>query len=303
VNEQTTTRCGYTAVIGRPNVGKSTLLNTILGQKLQIVSAKPQTTRNRVLAVHDTAEAQIVFLDTPGLHEPRGSLGRYMVEAAEAAIAESDVCSWLIDVHRAGRQSGLTDDERELGARLAGSGLPVIALLNKVDLLRDKELLLPLLDEAAGLAGVEAVIPISALDGDGVDRYLSELRARLPVGPKLFPEDMVSDRAERFFVAELVREALFDLTRQEVPYRAAVVIDQFVEETERCVIHATIHVERKSQRGIVVGKGGAMIREIGVRAREAARKMLGCPVELRLHVDVSPGWSSSPAGLKRMGYE
>jgi GTP-binding protein Era len=295
--------CGYAAVVGRPNVGKSTLLNTILGQKLQIVSAKPQTTRNRVLAVHDTERAQIVFLDTPGLHQPRNSLGRYMVEAADAAIAEADLSAWIVDINRQGREQRLFDDELAIAARLAQTGSPVIALPNKVDLVRDKRQLLPLVEQLAALAGVVEVIPISALEGDGVEQFLAAAVALLPAGPKLFPPDMLSDRAERFFVAELIREALYELTRQEIPYRSAVVVDRFVEETERCVIHATIHVERKSQRGIVVGKGGAMIRQIGTRARAAAQHKLGCPVELRLHVDVSPGWSESMAGLRRMGYE
>jgi GTP-binding protein Era len=147
------------------------------------------------------------------------------------------------------------------------------------------------------------VVPISALDGDGVERFVELLTARLPEAPWLYPEEMLSDRAERFFVAELIREALTDLTRQEIPYKSAVVVEKFVEETERCVIHATIHVERASQRGIVIGKGGQMVQEIGTRARKDAEQLLGCPVELRLHVDVTPGWTRDPAGLRKMGYE
>lgn len=297
------TRCGYVAVIGRPNVGKSTLLNRIFDQKLSIVTDKPQTTRNRILAVYNKQDAQVIFLDTPGLHSPRASLGRYMIEAAHSAISEADVCVWLIDMGTPRRPEGLTDEEREIGARLTESRMPVIALLNKTDLLKEKTKLLPTIEATARVPGVEEVIPVSALEGDGVDPFLEQLISRLPKGPKLYPEDMLSEQAERFFVAELIREALTELTRQEVPYHSAVVIDRFVEETKRCTIHATIHVERTSQRAIMIGKRGAMIREIGKRARTAAEAFLGAPVYLKLHVDVSPGWTRDARQLEKMGYK
>jgi GTP-binding protein Era len=282
-------RCGFAAVIGRPNVGKSTLLNRILDQKLSIVTAKPQTTRNRILAVYNEDNAQIIFLDTPGLHSPRASLGRYMVEAAESAIQDADVC--------------VTNDEREIGARLSDTELPVIALLNKIDQLGDKSKLLPCIEAAAAIPGIREVIPVSGLEGDGISRFLESLKALLPKGPRLYPEDMLSEQAERFFIAELIRESVINLTRQEVPYHSAVVIDQFVEEHKRCSIHATIHVERTSQRVIMVGKRGSMIKEIGQRARHAAEAFLGTPVYLKLHVEVSPGWTKDVKQLKKMGYE
>ncbi len=297
------TKCGYATVIGRPNVGKSTLLNHILGRKASIVTSKPQTTRNRVLAVHNVGDSQVIFLDTPGLHRPEGSLGRYMMEAAQGAISEADICVWIIDASHPRRSGGLLREEISVAESLKDLKIPIIALINKVDRLKDKGLLLPIMEETSAINGIEEVIPICALNGDGVDLFMAALLERIPFCPKLFPDDMLSDRADRFFVSELVREALIDLTRQEIPYRTAVVIDQFVEESRRCVIHGTIHVEKKSQKGIIIGKGGSMIRDIGIRARAQAEKLLGCPVDLRLHVNVSPDWTKNPRGLKEMGYE
>ena len=297
------TRCGFAAVIGRPNVGKSTLLNQLLNQKLSIVTDKPQTTRNRILAVFNQVDAQIVFLDTPGLHSPRASLGQYMIEAAESAISDADVCVWLIDMSSSRRPKGLMDTEREIGARLSESELPVIVLLNKVDVIKDKAVLLPTMEAAAAVPGVKEVLPISGMTGEGTDAFIDVLKGYLPEGPKLYPEEMLSEQAERFFIAELIREALTELTHQEVPYHSAVVIEQFVEESRRVTIHATIHVERTSQRVIVVGRRGTMIKEIGRRARLAAEAFLGSPVFLKLHVEVSPGWTRDVSQLKRMGYE
>lgn len=297
------TKCGYAVVIGRPNVGKSTLLNRVLGRKLSIVTSKPQTTRNRVLAVHNVEDSQVIFLDTPGLHRPENSLGHYMMEAAQGAISEADVCVWIIDASHPRRSTGLLREEIGIAGHLENPKIPIIALINKVDLLRNKSLLLPIMEETSAIDGMEEVIPICALSGDGVDRFMIALLKRIPLSPWLFPDDILSDKADRFFVSELVREALIDLTRQEIPYRTAVVIDRFVEESRRCVIHGTIHVEKKSQRGIIIGKGGTMIRDIGIRARAQAEKLLGCSVDLRLHVNVSPDWTKDAQGLKKMGYE
>lgn len=297
------TRCGYVALLGRPNAGKSTLLNRLVGQKISIVTAKPQTTRNRILAVMNQGPVQAILLDTPGIHRPRGPLGRYMLEAANGAMAEADLLAWLVDVSEPKRGPGLTDEEQEIASRLGETGRPVIALVNKIDRLSDKSAILPLIEDLARRPGVQEVVPVSAQNGDGVGSFLAILAARLPAGPKLYPEDMLSEQAERFFVAELVREALTDLTREEVPYHSAVVVDQFVEEARRCAVRATIHVERASQRGILVGKGGSMIKAIGERARAEAEALLGCKVNLQLHVDVTPGWTASVENLKKMGYE
>ena len=296
------TRCGYAAVVGRPNVGKSTLVNGLLGRKVSAVTEKPNTTRNRVLAVWTQGEAQIAFLDTPGVHRPRTSLGRYMLEAAAHAIAETDVVIWILDA-TAGDAAALIAEERDVIERLEAAKKPIVALLNKVDLVRDKRALLPLLEAVSAVEGVVAAIPISALAADGLDRFIEATIPLLPEGPHLYPEDMLSDRAERFFVAELVREALMDLTHAEIPNRAAVIVERFVEENNRCVVHAVIHVEKESQKGIVIGRSGRMIGEIRGRARAEAAKMLGVPIDLHLHVAVTPGWSESPEGLRKMGYE
>jgi len=301
--DNTKTKCGYVAVIGRPNVGKSTLLNRILGQKVSIVTNKPQTTRDRLLAVHTTDHFQIIFLDTPGIHRPVGSLGHYMNEAAMGAIQEADILLWLIDVTDRAREHGLTDGERVIARRLTEKSAPVITVLNKVDMLRNKQKLLPIMAEISTLPFGRIIVPISARTGDGVYIVLNEILEHLPVAPPLFPDDIVSDKADKYFVSELVREALTLLTHKEVPYKTAVIIDRFVEEKNRSVIHATIHVERDSQKGIMIGKGGQKLVEIGTAAREQIELMLGCKVLLHLHVNVTPDWTSNPAGLRSMGYE
>jgi GTP-binding protein Era len=301
--KQLDSRCGYAAIVGRPNAGKSTLLNRIVGKKISIVTHKPQTTRNRILAVLTRDNAQAIFFDTPGMLQPRDALGRYMLDAAHGAIANADLTVFLIDAGEPRRPPGLTGRETEIAERLARTPKPILVLINKVDLISDKARLLPLMEAAAAIEGACEVIPISAKNGDGVELFVDKLIERLPEGPKLYPDDILSEQAERFFVAEMVREAVTELTHREVPYRSAVVIDSFVEETRRAVIHATIHVEKASQRGILVGSQGSMIKRIGKKARLAATEFLGCPVELRLHVDVSPGWTRNPKGLKKLGYE
>jgi GTPase len=302
-NEGEGRRCGLVAVVGRPNAGKSTLINTILGEPLQIVTSMPQTTRNRVLAVHVAGSSQIVFLDTPGIHDPRHALGSYMVEAASSAIFESDLGLWIIDAVRAARDGFPDDEDRDISARLSEAGSPVLVLLNKVDLLRDKRRLLPLIEAVDELGPADEVIPISARDGEGLEPVLEETIRRLPPSPWLFPAEVVSDRAERFFVGEIIRATLIELTRQEVPHRCAVVVDRFVEESERCVIDASIRVEKTSQRGIVVGRGGRLIREIGSRSRAVLQERLGCRVELRLHVEVDPDWTDRRDRMREAGYE
>ncbi|MFO8072740.1 MAG: GTPase Era [Polyangia bacterium] len=296
-------RCGLVAVVGRPNAGKSTLINTILGEPLQIVTSMPQTTRNRVLAVHIAGPAQIVFLDTPGIHDPRHALGSYMVEVASRAISEADLSLWIVDAARAARDGFPGDEDRGISTRLSEAGSPVLVLINKIDLLRDKRRLLPLIAALGELGPAAEVFPISARDGEGLDPVLEETIRRLPRSPWLFPEEMVSDRAERFFVEEIIRAAVIELTRQEVPHRCAVVVDRFVEESERCVIDASIRVEKTSQRGIVIGRGGRLIREIGSRSRAVLQERLGCPVELRLHVEVDPNWTDRRDRMREAGYE
>jgi GTP-binding protein Era len=304
-------RAGYCAIIGRPNVGKSTLMNRFLGEKLAVVTPKPQTTRNRILGVKNRPGAQIVLLDTPGIHRAKSSLNQYMVDQALAALAECDVVLHLVEAPRvtaaalAGKPFDPGEGNRFILDKLAQVRRPRILAINKIDLLRDKTALLPLVDGYARALPFDDIVPISAATGDGVDRLEEAIAARLPVGPPLFPEEMFTDRAERFLAAELVREQTFALLAEELPYSVAVTIDSFVERATQkdVVIEAVVHVERDSQKKIVVGEGGRMIKEIGTRARAEIGKLLGCPVHLKLHVKVDPDWTRNGRALSRLGYE
>jgi len=290
-------RSGFVALIGRSNVGKSTLLNQLIGQKIAITSAKPQTTRNRILGILTRADGQILFLDTPGLHRARSPLNRQMVEQAREACREVDLILWLVEADRP------MDDESLVASALAQSRAPVVLVVNKDDLVKP-ERLLPLLGEYSRLRDFAAIVPISALTGAGVDRLLTVVMAQLPEGPRYYPEDQVTDLPERFVVAELIRERLLDLSHDELPYGAAVQIESFREEPERdlVVIQAVIHVERETHKGMVIGKGGAMIRRLGQEARQQIEALLGCRVYLELFVRVNPDWSRSGRALRDFGY-
>jgi GTP-binding protein Era len=317
-------RAGFCAIIGRPNVGKSTLLNRVLGQKLAAVTPKPQTTRNRILGVKNLPGVQIVFLDTPGVHQGKSGLNRYMVEEAFRAIAQVDVILLMVEPPRV-RAASVEGKPFDPGPgnelileRLRAVGKPAVLALNKVDLLREKHVLLPVIDGWRKAYAFAEIVPMSATGGLGVDEAVDAVARLLPEGPPLFPEEMLTDRAERFLVAELVREQLFFLLKEELPYATAVSIEGWHERqpeqaagAERgadgapasVLIEALIHVERESQKGIVIGKGGSKIKEIGMRARAEIAKLLGCPVHLKLFVKVDPEWSRSAAALKRLGYE
>lgn len=342
--EATAERAGFVALIGRPNVGKSTLMNRILGEKLAIVSPKPQTTRTRLLGIKNLPGVQLALVDTPGMHRPDGRgrtlLNRYMVDEALTALTSVDVVLLVTDldpqrVDKAApreRSPGSTaapagpGDEAAQAVRallhpadryvvqqLGACGKPLVLAINKVDLLRDKQLLLPLIAEWNKLQNFRAIVPICAERGDGVDLLLQELCAAVPTGAPLFPADMLTDRAERFLVAELVREQVFVASRQELPYAVAVTIDSWEEriaptghragERIGVIIEATIHVEKANQKKIVVGEGGHMIRDIGAAARHEIAELLGCGVHLSLFVRVDEEWTATPAGLRKMGYE
>ncbi len=309
-------RSGVVAIVGLPNVGKSTLLNHLLGQKIAIVSSRPQTTRNRILGVKNLDDGQLVLIDTPGLHRPSGKgrseLNRYMVEEALRAFTEVDAVVVLVEapsgeaakrVEKSGYAIG--KEHEVLLASLREANRPSILALNKIDLLHKKNLLLPVLEAWAKAYSFSSLVPISAAKGEGVPRLLEEIRKLLPEGQRLFPEEMVTDRAERWLAAEMVREQVFLLTREEVPYAVAVTVDQFVERAEKkdVVIDATIHVEKEAQKRIVVGEGGRMVREIGSRARREIGQLLDCPVHLKLFVRVDPEWSQDARLLKDLGYE
>lgn len=293
-------RAGFVAIVGAPNVGKSTFLNEVLGFKLAITSDKPQTTRHRLLGVHNQPGLQAVFIDTPGLHQARRALNRRMVDTALAALKDVDAVLFMAEASAKGLAQG-----KEVAQILAQGSKPVVLALNKIDLIRDKSALLPLLEQASAWGDWAACVPVSAQTGDGAELVLKELMALLPQGEPLFPEDVITDLSERFLVGELIREKVFRLTGQEVPYSTAVTVDQFLEpenDSRPIAISATIHVERDSQKGIVIGKRGAMIKRIGSEARQDMETLLGHAVFLDLFVRVEPKWSRSDKGLGKLGY-
>ncbi|WP_045120651.1 GTPase Era [Haliangium ochraceum] len=315
-NEQV--RTGFCAILGLPNAGKSTLLNQVLNLRLVAVSPKPQTTRNRILGVHgvtlpergDNPEqpVQIIFVDTPGIQQGPGALRRYMRDQALGAAGDADVALLMIDLADPAQRDPARFEDRDIAALLAtlrAGKAPVVLALNKVDTVRSKDALLPIL-EAYGATGIaDEVVPMSAKTGDGVGRLVDAVGRRLPMGPRLFPEDMVTDRAERFLAAELIREQLFHQLGQELPYATAVIVESFEERAGRgdVVIGAVIYVERDSQKGIVVGKGGRRIKAVGQHAREAISQLLGCPAHVKLFVKVASNWSRVERGIREMGYE
>ena len=290
-------RSGYIAIIGRPNVGKSTLLNQSLGEKVAIVSPKPQTTRNRITGIRTTASSQIIFLDTPGIHQGHSLMNRRMVDTALQTLDEVDGVVWLLDAHEKIKQ-----EEERIAETVRGVETPVWMLLNKIDRV-SKGKLLPLMARCAELVPGKDIIPVSALTGDGVQGVLDRVEQWLPEGAPFFTEGEYTDQSERFLASEIVREKVFLLTREEIPYGVAVTIDEFTEKQEKnlLVIAATIHTERDSHKGILIGKRGAMLKEIGKQAREELERLLGCRIFLELFVRVDPGWTQNPHLLAEMG--
>lgn len=292
-------KSGFVAIVGAPNVGKSTFLNKVMGFKLAITSDKPQTTRHRLLGVHNEPGLQMVFLDTPGLHQATSALNKRLVATALDALAEVDVVLFMAEVTRKGMELS-----QAIAPRLQATGKPVILALNKIDLLPKKNALLPLLEEAGSWGQWQAMVPLSAQEGDGADDLVKELASALPQGQPLFPEDVLTDLPLRFLVAELIREKVFRLTSQEVPYGVAVTVEQYLEpedEHHPVAITATIHVERSGQKGIIIGKGGSMLKRIGTAARLDMEKLLGQKVFLDLFVRVEAKWSRQERGLTKMG--
>ncbi len=292
-------KSGFVALVGAPNVGKSTLMNQILKEKISITCPKPQTTRNRILGIYNTPTSQMVFVDTPGIHRARDTFNKILVETALATLSDVDAVAFIVDVTSKGM-----DLDRFVLQCLEKLATPVILVLNKVDLVKDKAVLLPLIQRYTEMRAFEAVVPVSALKGDGVSELLGELEKLLPEGPRYYPEDVVTDQPERFLVAEIIREKVFHLTEEEIPYATAVTVDVFKEEPEKPLIRieATIHVERDSQKGIVIGKGGARLKEIGRQAREDVERLLGCRVYLGLYVRVQKNWRRDRRVLGEFGY-
>lgn len=301
---------GHVALIGRPNAGKSTLLNQILGVKVAITSAKPQTTRDRIQAVHTDERMQAVLVDTPGIHKAWSELNKAMVRRAEGALADVDLVCWLEDTtllarrHEAGQP--LLDRGSEVIAHMIqNAGTPCILVLNKVDLVHPATLL-PILDAYRHVLDFAALIPLSALTGDGLPDLLAEIHGHLPEGPPLYDPEQWTQVTERFLAAEVVREKIFHLTEQEIPYATAVEVEVFDEserETRGLVrIHAAIAVERPQQKGIVIGKGGEMLKRIGTLARQDLQELLDCRVHLELFVKVERDWTKTKRGIRKMGY-
>lgn len=293
-----TQKSGFVALVGRPNTGKSTLLNALLGQKVAIVSPRPQTTRNRITGVLNTDDTQMVFLDTPGLHRPRNELGDYMVRTAKESAAEVDIVALVAEP--SGRPHPA---ELELLENLRPRGARVMLILNKIDLV-EKQSLLSVISAYSDIYPFEAVIPVSARTGDGLPILVRELSDRMEPGPKYFPDDMLTDQPERQLVAELVREKLLLRLSDEVPHGTAVEVETFAERDDGLVdISVGIYCERKSHKGIIIGKGGAMLRDIASMARADIERLLGCRVYLQCWVKVREGWRNSRSSLRNLGYE
>lgn len=294
--EETKLRSGFAAIIGRPNVGKSTLLNMVVGAKVAIVSDKPQTTRHRIQAVLTRPDAQVVFIDTPGVHKPKHLLGDYMVQVARATWNEVDVILFVVD-----GASGVRSGDRLIAKELASVSTPAALVVNKLDLVKDREAAV----EAFGELGTFAhVAPVSAVTGEGTAELVDWLVAQLPEGPKYFPDEWVTDRPEEFLAAELIREQVFHHTQEEVPHSVTVVVEQMNKRPDRDLVdvHATIIVERDSQKGIIIGQGGRMLKEIGRMARREIEALLGSQINLQLWVKTKPGWRDLPGALQELGY-
>ena len=289
-------KSGFVAVIGRPNVGKSTLINKIVGQKVAITSDKPQTTRSRIQCILTLPDAQIIFLDTPGIHKPKFKLGEYMLKAAEGTLKEVDAIFFVIDA-----TEKFGGGEKYILERLATTNKPVILVVNKIDLV-EREKLLPIIAEYSKRRDFAAIVPISAADGTNIDALIDEAKKFLPEGVQYYPADMITDQPERLIIAELIREKILHATQDEIPHSIAVDVEEFTErENGTIFIRATIYVERDSQKGILIGKNGAMLKNIGKAARPEIEMLLGAKVFLDLWVKVKRDWRNSIGALQSFG--
>lgn len=288
---------GFVSIIGRPNVGKSTLLNHIIGEKIVITSDKPQTTRNRIQGIHNIPEGQIVFIDTPGIHEGRSRLNRSMVDVARSAISGVDLLLLVVDATGKADEAFVADILKKVTT-------PVVLVLNKIDLISEKNKILEKISAWSALFPFKEIVPISAGSGDGVGHLVSVITGYLPEGPAMFPDDILTDMPEKFIVAEMIREKVFRLTRDEIPYSTAVVVESFIERENGVIaISAAIMLERETQKGIIIGKRGEMLKRIGSQARQDIERLLDTRVFLELFVKVVENWSERPSQLRELGYE
>jgi GTP-binding protein Era len=292
-----TFRSGFVSIVGRPNAGKSTLLNALVGQKLAIVADKPQTTRTSIQGVLTLAEAQVVFLDTPGIHDADSPINRRMMEAVRAALEQRDLLLFLADATRA-----MEERDRHAVDMVRKRGTPVVLVATKIDLLRDKAALLPLIEQYKAIYDFADYIPVSAVKGDGLENLRRTIVSHLPEGHSYFPADHVTDQPERFLAAELIREKILLLTRQEVPHAVAVTVDRWEETPQLTRIYATIRVEREGQKRIVIGSGAATIKKIGTLAREEMERLFGMKIFLDLHVRLQPGWREKAVFLNALDW-
>jgi len=289
-------KAGFVALLGRPNTGKSTLVNRLVGQKVAIVSPRPQTTRNRIQGIVNRPGAQVILIDTPGLHRPTSVLGRQMMEEVEMALDGIDLLAVLLDA-----SEPLTTEDRAALDRAHRFHRQCLVLPNKIDLIA-KPKLLPLIDTLAREYGFAEIIPISALTGDGLPRFLEQVIAHLPEGQPYFPDDLFTDQPERFLAGELLREKVLTFTRQEVPHAVAVLVDSFEEGPRLVRIRATIYVEREGQKGIIIGRGGDMLKRIGAAARKEMEDLLGVKVFLETYVKVQRNWRQRPALVRQLDW-
>ena len=291
-------KSGYVSIVGVPNAGKSTLLNRMLGEKISITSKKPQTTRNRILGVLHRSKSQMIFFDTPGVFRAKDVLNVRIVDAAFSTLGDADLVLVVVDVSRPD-----PDAEKYLVKRLKNQSKPVILALNKIDLI-EKSRILEIIEKWSQIYGFKDVVPISARHGTQVDDLITTMEKMLPIGPPLFPQDALTDVSEQFIVAELVREQVFRMTGEEIPYATAVTIDTFKEKKggRLISIEATIHLERSSQKGIVIGKNGSKLKQIGSRSREQIEKLLGTKVYLKLFVRVQKNWRKDTKAIRKFGY-
>lgn len=290
---------GFVSLIGRPNVGKSTLMNCIIGEKIAIMSGKPQTTRNQIQSILTTKDYQIIFIDTPGIHKPKSKLGSYMVKSAETTFANVDVILYLIEPFEK-----IKDSDMAILEKLRGTKTPVFLIINKIDTVNKPELL-KVIDAYSKKFDFAEIIPVSALNGSNKDTLLDNVSSYLPEGPKYFPEDMITDQPERQLVAELIREKGLKLLQEEIPHGIAVEITSMKqrEKSDMVDIEATIYCERESHKGIIIGKQGTMLKKIGSNARYDIERLLGNPVNLQLWVKVKKDWRDSDFLLKNFGYD